>query len=97
MGLNQARTVALSQQQTEYLSRLVTEDSSFADVIHSHPSVQYTKDAITVDRQDAQMLSDFFSDRLARLGFDAAYRPNQEGVVLESLIDDLFDQILHFE
>lgn len=97
MGPNQTRTLKLSPQQAEYLSRLVTEDSSFADVIHSHSRVQYMNLAITLDHQHAKMLSDFFSDRLARVGFDAAYLPNEEGVVLESLIDDLFDQILRFE
>jgi hypothetical protein len=43
-----------------------------------------------LDRTDAAVLSDYFTDRLAQVGFDASYEPNDEGTMLESLIDVLF-------
>ena len=39
---------------------------------------------------DAKILSDYLGERLARSGFDMSYEPNEEGVLLEGLIDALF-------
>jgi hypothetical protein len=41
-------------------------------------------------RSDAGILNDYFGERLAEVGFDGSYEPNEEGVLLECLIDALF-------
>lgn len=48
-----------------------------------------------MDHSDANILDDYFGDRLARIGFDVNYEPNEEGVLLEGLIDALFPLLAH--
>ena len=69
---------------------MIAADSSFANLVCSHPNIRLGNDAIALDRTDAEMLSDFLAERLAKVAFDAGYEPNEEGVLLESLIDALF-------
>ena len=91
--MNQTATIRLTTKQSEYLSCLIATDSSFADLVCSHPNIRLGNDAIAMDRSEAEMLSDFLGDRLAKVGFDESYEPNEEGVLLESLIDALFQLI----
>jgi hypothetical protein len=88
--MNQTTTVRLTVQQVRYLSGLIATDSSFAELVRSNPNIRLGQDGIALDRSDAAMLSDYFTDRLAQVGFDASYEPNDEGAMLESLIDALF-------
>jgi hypothetical protein len=88
--MNQTATVRLTAEQAGYLSGLIAAESSFAEVVRSHPNIRLGHDGIAVDRTNAEMLSDYFTDRLAKVGFDASYEPNDEGVLLESLVDALF-------
>ena len=88
--MNQTTTVRLTVQQVRYLSGLIATDSSFAELVRSNPNIRLGQDGIALDRSDAAMLSDYFIDRLAQVGFDASYEPNDEGAMLESLIDALF-------
>ena len=88
--MNQAATIQLTTKQTDYLSRLIGTDSSFTSLVCSHPNMRLGKDSIALDRTDAEMLSDFFGERLAKVGFDANCEPNEEGVLLEGLIDAIF-------
>ena len=93
IAVRQVEKVQITARQQEYVSGLIVRDSSFADLIRSHPNIQIKDDAIVLDRSDATILSDYFSDQLAKVGFDAEYQPNEEGVVIESLIDALFSII----
>jgi hypothetical protein len=88
--MNQTGTVRLTVQQVRYLSGLIATDSSFAELVRSNPNIQLGQDGIALDRTDAAMLSDYFNDRLAQVGFYESYEPNDEGAMLESLIDALF-------
>ena len=88
--MNQTATVHLTAQQAVYLRRLIATEPSFAELVCSHPDIRLEHDDIALDRTNAELLSDYFSDRLAMVGFDASYEPNDEGVLLESLIDSLF-------
>jgi hypothetical protein len=88
--MNSPSTVRLSLQQAEYLSRLAVTDPVLADLLRSRPTTCLCQDAVVLDRSDALALQDYFGERLAKLGFDEDYEPNDEGVLLESLIDALF-------
>jgi hypothetical protein len=91
--MNQTATVRLTAQQAGYLSGLIATDSSFADLLRSHSNIRLVQDRIALDRTDAAMLSDDFTERLATVGFDASYEANNEGALLESLVDALFPLI----
>ena len=86
--------VRLSAKQYEYLSDLISADPSFAEVIRIHPQIHLKPDAIILNRSEAEALSDYFSDRLAKVGFDEQFEPDQEGRLLEGLIDDIFQSSL---
>ena len=83
-------TVRITTQQRRYIASLLAADSSFADLIRSHPNIRIGPDEIILDRSDVNILDDYFGERLARIGFDMSYEPNEEGVLLEGLIDALF-------
>jgi len=89
-AMNQTATIRLTAQQSGYLSGLIATEPSFAELVLSHPNIRLRHDDIALDRTNAEMLSDYFTDRLAKVGFDANYEPNDEGVLLESLVDALF-------
>lgn len=88
--MNQPATVQITTEQRTYIASLLAADSSFADLIRSRPNIRIGPDEIVLDRSDVNILDDYFGDRLARIGFDVNYEPNDEGVLLEGLIDALF-------
>jgi hypothetical protein len=92
-AMSQPSPLRLTAKQMGYLASLIAADSSFAELVRSHPNIQLGHAGITLDRTDAEVLSDHFVERLARVGFDVSYEPNEEGALLESLIDELFPLI----
>ncbi len=91
--MSQPSTLRLTSKQMEYLASLIAADSSFSELVRSHPNMQPGHAGINLDRTDAEVLSHHLVERLARVGFDLSYEPNEEGVLLESLIDALFPLI----
>jgi hypothetical protein len=87
---NRTETVYLSDEEAEYLSKLTSEDDSFTALLRSHPDLSVNGSEVTLSRAMAEMLRDYFTQRLARVGFDADYKPNREGRLLEQLIDRFF-------
>jgi|ERR1017187_858314 hypothetical protein len=88
--MSQPTTVRITTQQRRYIASLLAADPLFADLIRSHPNIRIGPDDIILDRSDASILDDYFGERLAKIGFDVSYEPNEEGVLLEGLIDALF-------
>jgi hypothetical protein len=85
-----SQKVHLSTEEAEYVSRLTSEDDSFASLLCGHPDIFVNGRVITLSRPAAEMLRDYFTEKLARVGFDADYKPNVEGCLLERLIDVFF-------
>lgn len=83
-------TFRLSVDEAEYFSKLILQDESFADLLRSHPDIQVNGRDVTADRANTEILRQYFTVRLARVGFDAEYRPNKEGAMLENLTDRFF-------
>lgn len=90
MTMSNQKTFHLSAEQAKYLSKLMSEDSSFRNLLPSRSELGVDQEALTLDRGEAELLRDYFTDRLAKVGLDEAYEPNEEGVLLEKLTDLLF-------
>ena len=88
--MNNQQTFHLSLEEAEYISKLASEDSSFRDSLRSRPEIREGRGTLILDHAEAERMRDYFTDRLARVGFDEDYEPNDEGVMLEKLIDKLF-------
>ncbi|MGC2297802.1 MAG: hypothetical protein WA476_03295 [Acidobacteriaceae bacterium] len=88
--MEQLATVRLTARQAAYLSDLIATDTSFAALFRTSERIRFEPDAIVLDRTGAEILDDFLGERLAERGFDARYEPNEEGSLLEGLIDALF-------
>lgn len=84
------KIVFLSPEEAAYITRLTSEDNSFAALLRSHPDLQLDGRTVTLNRALAETLRDHFTERLAKVGFDANYLPNKEGQMLEKLIDTFF-------
>lgn len=88
--MSNQETLYLSAEEAEYIDCLVSEDDSFAALLRSHPDIHVDRGKILLEGADAEMLRDYFTVRLARVGFNADYKPNKEGVLLEKLIDTFY-------
>jgi hypothetical protein len=87
---NEKNEYRISVEQTAYLRRLASEQLDFRNMIESFGITQLGGNMLTIRSQDAETLREYFTERLAKAGFDSEYKPNNEGVILESLIDTLF-------
>ena len=90
MTMNNQNTFHLSAKDAEYLSKLMSEDSSFKNLLPSRLEFRIDQETLTLNHDEAELLRDYFTDRLAKAGFDENYEPNEEGVMLERLTDLLF-------
>ena len=88
--MNDKQTVRLSLGESKFVRKLLSSDCMFSDLLHSHSEILVNRESITLTHSDAETLRDYFTERLARAGFDPEYRPNEEGFILEGLIDKLF-------
>ncbi len=87
--MSRKETFSLLVEEEKYIANLVSEDESFADVLRLHPDIYLEEKKITASRIDIEVLRGYFTERLARVGFDTDSRPNTEGVMLERLINRL--------
>lgn len=83
-------TISLSSSEAEYVKSLLLKDQSFDLLVRGCPSIDLDSDPVCVDKPGAELLRDYFTKRLASVGFDADYKPNPEGRMLETLIDKFF-------
>ena len=88
--MNNQQTFHLSLEEAEYISKLVLDDSSLRDSLRSRPEIREGRGTLILDHAEAERMRDYFTDRLARVGFDEDYKPNEEGAILERLTDKLF-------
>jgi hypothetical protein len=88
--MSDRETFQLSAAESEYFSNLISHDEPFAALLRSHPEICVVGRPVVLDRADAEMLREYFTERLATIGFDADYEPNKEGLMLERLIDAFF-------
>ncbi len=70
-------TLHLTGKEAEYFSKLTSEDDSLAVLLSSHPEIIVNRRTVTLTRTASEMLRDYFTERLARVGFDTDYKPNE--------------------
>jgi hypothetical protein len=87
---NEKNEYQISADQAAYLRRLASEQPDFRAMIESFGITEIGGNMLTIHLQEAEILREYFTERLAKVGFDSEYKPNNEGVLLESLIDILF-------
>jgi hypothetical protein len=83
-------TVHLSSPEADYVRKLLATDQAFTLLVRGCPSIQLDSEPVKLDKTGAELLRDYFTKRLAAVGFDAEYKPNSEGRMLETLIDKFF-------
>ena len=80
----------MTAKELEFIRRLVRTDNVFSDWLRGHPGILIDHESVTLDHADAELVRDYLTTRLATVGFDSDYRTNEDGVVLEILIDKFF-------
>jgi hypothetical protein len=80
----------LSAAEFKYLKELTSRDESVAYLLGSKEGTDGRKVTIRLSRAEAEQLRDHLTTRLAAVGFDESYLPNEEGRMLEELIDRFF-------
>ena len=88
--MSKHNTFRMSVEESKYILTLMTQDSSFRSLLPSRSEGGIDGKVLILDHEEAELLRDYFTDRLARVGFDKNYEPNEEGVMLERLTDKLF-------
>jgi len=79
---NEKNEYRISVEQTAYLRRLASEQLDFRDMIESFGITQLGGNMLTIRSQDAETLREYFTERLAKVGFDSEYSPITRGLSL---------------
>jgi hypothetical protein len=69
---------------------LALGDESLACLLRSRISLNGHGAIIKMTHAEAEMIRDRLTRRLAEIGFDENYSPNEQGQMLEALIDRFF-------
>jgi hypothetical protein len=77
----------LSSRESEFLDQLASQDDAFADFLGSHAEPHGRRKTIQLGCADVERLRDYLTTKLAQMGFDRNYSPNEAGDILEQLID----------
>lgn len=82
----------LSRNEADYLKQLVSHDESLIRLMKFHDGERSAKLFIRLTRSQATQLREFLMSRMDLVGFDENYEPNEEGRMLEDLIDRFFSR-----
>ena len=74
----------------EYLHRLASTEDIFFRLLGAELDSGHESMTVRLDRQGAEKLRELLTTRLAEVGFDENYSANNEGVLLESIIDRFY-------
>lgn len=86
--MNDAQLVfELSSDELAFLKRLASRERSLDRFLSQQRTVVGGKHTITLERADAEELRGNLTELLAKIGFDSDYSPNEQGQMLEELID----------
>jgi hypothetical protein len=80
----------VSAQELDYLKQLVSHDYTLAGLLISKKVANGHKITIRLGRAEAEQLRDYLTTRLSRVGFNKDYSPNEQGRLLENLIDRFY-------
>ena len=80
----------LSATELNFLNQLASCDESVAGLLGSRGASHSCGATIRLSRADAERLRDLLTTQLAIMGFDENYLPNEQGRILEALIDRFY-------
>ncbi len=80
----------LSSEESKYLKELGLHDAVVANLLRFKEDASGRNVTMLLSRAETEELRDYLTTRLAAVGFDQTYSPNEEGQMLEALIDKLF-------
>jgi hypothetical protein len=80
----------LSEAELEYLQQLVSLDESLIALLGLREGAPGRKATIQLSLAEAERLRDVLTTQLAKVGFDENYSPNEQGQMLEKLIDRFY-------
>lgn len=80
----------LTFHEADYLNRLAAHDESLAKLYKSQETAPGSGVKISLTRAEAENLRGFLTTQLAAVGFDENYSPNEQGRMLEKLIDKFY-------
>jgi hypothetical protein len=86
-GRERIMIIDLSANEWQALAAAIAGDARFQHVKPQHPT---RGGRLELSAELADIGRDLCEDRLLALGFDANYKPNAQGELLEALIDKLF-------
>jgi hypothetical protein len=84
------KKVRLSMEESEYLSSIGFLPNPLREKLTRPIGVGQFDRMVEISEEDADLIRDLCSERLAVKGFDENYAPTNEGRILEDLIDKLF-------
>ena len=82
--------VHLSSVELVFLKQLASRERSLERFMSHQRTESGSKHVIALRRADAEQLREHLTEVLARGGFDSNYMPNEQGLVLEGLIDRFY-------
>ena len=80
----------VSADEFEYLRRLVSHDESLAGLLRIREGAPGRRATIRLSRAEAEQLREYLTIQLAADGLNRDYSPNEQGRILEDLIDRFF-------
>lgn len=84
------REFQVSAEELEYLKQLASLDESLAGLLRSKEGAPGRRMTIRLSRAEAERLSNCLTEQLAMVGFDENYSLNEQGRILEDLIDRFY-------
>jgi hypothetical protein len=88
--VEQSRRLRLSLPEFEYLKQILLSDESFAALADAERGRQGDHVIIQISQTQAEGLREYLTSQLAARGFNHDYSPNEQGQMLEDLIDRFY-------
>lgn len=80
----------IAGEELEYLRQVVSRDESLASLFRFQEGTPARKVTIRLSPAEAEQIRDYLTTQLAAVGFDESYSPNEQGKMLEDLIDRFY-------
>lgn len=87
---NNLLTVTLSSEEVIQLKEAVSEDEVLLSDINSFETDSRGRLILELELETAEILREYLTRQLAKVGFDKAYAPTKKGVILETMIDKFY-------
>ena len=84
--------IRLSATEYKILQQFSLSDKWLADLLVRHPAQNRGHSIVELSREECEQLRDHLTTRLAQIGFDRNYVPNEQGILLEAIVDRLYLQ-----